>query len=146
VQDASDYPSDTLLGTWRFKYTGNWSVNGKNGWIPEYQVNEEPFTSEQLYAINSGITSNKVSAYDSHLTATNNPHSVTKSQVGLGSVINTGDSATPVSGGTTKFTTGGAYTELNKKADKVSNATNGNLAGLNASGNLTDSGFSFTIV
>ena len=146
VQDASDYPSDTLLGTWRFKYTGSWDVNGKNGWMPEYRVNEEPFTSEQLYAINSGITSNKVSSYDSHLTATNNPHSVTKSQVGLGSVINTGDSATPVSGGTTKFTTGGAYTELNKKADKVSGATNGNLAGLNASGNLTDSGFSFTIV
>lgn len=35
---------------------------------------------------------------------------ITKSDVGLGSVANTGDSATPVSGGTTKFTTGGAYT------------------------------------
>ena len=35
---------------------------------------------------------------------------VTKSDVGLGSVANTGDSATPASGGTTKFTTGGAYT------------------------------------
>ena len=42
-----------------------------------------------------------------------------KSDVGLGSVVNTGDSATPVSGGTTKFTTGGAYTELAKKADKT---------------------------
>ena len=146
VQDASDYTSETLSGTWRFKYTGNWETDGKNGWIVEYRVNEKPFTSEQLYAINSGITSTKVSSYDSHLTNKNNPHSVTKSQVGLGSVVNTGDSATPVSGGTTKFTTGGAYTELNKKADKVSGATNGNLAGLNASGNLVDSGFSFTIV
>jgi len=44
---------------------------------------------------------------------------LTKSDVGLGNVVNTGDSATPVSGGTTKFTTGGAYTELNKKVDKV---------------------------
>ena len=44
---------------------------------------------------------------------------VTKSDVGLGNVVNTGDSATPVSGGTTKFTTGGAYTELAKKADKT---------------------------
>ena len=35
---------------------------------------------------------------------------VTKSDVGLGSVVNTGDSATPVENGTTKFTTGGAYT------------------------------------
>lgn len=42
---------------------------------------------------------------------------VTKSDVGLGSVVNTGDSATPTSGGTTKFTTGGAYTELAKKVD-----------------------------
>ena len=66
-----------------------------------------------------GLTSEKVSSYDSHLTNKDNPHSVTKSQVGLGSVVNTGDSATPVSGGTTKFTTGGAYTELNKKVDKV---------------------------
>lgn len=41
---------------------------------------------------------------------------VTKNDVGLGDVVNTGDSATPVSGGTTKFTTGGAYTELAKKA------------------------------
>ena len=66
-----------------------------------------------------GLTSAKVSSYDSHLTNKDNPHSVTKSQVGLGSVVNTGDSATPVNGGTTKFTTGGAYTELNKKVDKV---------------------------
>lgn len=75
-----------------------------------------------------------------HISNTNNPHSVTASQVGLGSVVNTGDSAIPVSGGTTKFTTGGAYTELNKKADKVSGAINGNLAGLDSNGNLTDSG------
>ena len=44
---------------------------------------------------------------------------LTKSDVGLGNVVNTGDSAVPVSGGTTKFTTGGAFTELAKKVDKV---------------------------
>lgn len=55
-----------------------------------------------------------------HVNNTSNPHGVTKAQVGLGSVVNTGDSATPVSNGTTKFTTGGAYTELAKKVDKVS--------------------------
>lgn len=43
---------------------------------------------------------------------------LTKSDVDLGNVVNTGDSDTPVSGGTDKFTTGGAYTELNKKVDK----------------------------
>ena len=42
------------------------------------------------------------------------------SQVGLGNVVNTGDSATPMQDGTEKFTTGGAYTELAKKVDKVS--------------------------
>jgi len=42
--------------------------------------------------------------------------SISKTDVGLGSVVNTGDSATPEPDGTTKFTTGGAYTELAKKA------------------------------
>lgn len=63
-------------------------------------------------------------AYDHSQVTSGNPHNVTKSEVGLGSVVNTGDSATPVSGGTTKFTTGGAYTELAKKADKTSTVTN----------------------
>ena len=45
-----------------------------------------------------------------HIGNTSNPHSVTKAQVGLGNVINTGDSATPAFQGTDKFTTGGAYT------------------------------------
>ena len=119
VKNASDYTANTLSGTWRFKYGGAWETDGKNGWIPEYQVNEEPLTSEQVYAINSGITSDKVSSYDEHLIDTSNPHSVTKSQVGLGDVVNSGDSAIPIEGGTTKFTTGGAYTELAKKVDKV---------------------------
>jgi len=43
-------------GTWRFKYTGNWDVNGKAGWQTEYQVNEKPLTAAQLAALNSGIT------------------------------------------------------------------------------------------
>ena len=55
--------------------------------------------------------------------------SVSKSDVGLGSVVNTGDSATPVSGGTTKFTTGGAYTELAKKLDKPTYKTETLTAG-----------------
>lgn len=91
VQDASDYTLESLVGTWRFKYIGNWSTDGKNGWLPEYQVNEEPFTSDQLYAINSGITEDKVTSYDNHLSNTSNPHNVTASQVGLGNVNNTAD-------------------------------------------------------
>lgn len=60
VQDASDYTLETLEGTWRFKYTGKWDVDGKAGWHPEYQVNETPLTAAQLAALNSGITSGLV--------------------------------------------------------------------------------------
>lgn len=70
-------------------------------------------TSSTAYRGDRGKT-----AYDHSQLTSGNPHNVSKSDVGLGSVINTGDSATPVSGGTTKFTTGGAYTELAKKVDK----------------------------
>ena len=60
VQDASDYTLDTLDGTWRFKYSGTWSTDGKAGWLPEYQVNETPLTAAQLAALNSGITASDV--------------------------------------------------------------------------------------
>ena len=32
VQDASGYTLETLEGTWRFKYTGTWDVDGKAGY------------------------------------------------------------------------------------------------------------------
>lgn len=64
VQDASGFPvgsgEPALAGTWRFKYSGTWTTNGKNGWLPEYQVNETPLTSAQLAALNSGITDTAV--------------------------------------------------------------------------------------
>lgn len=81
--DAENYPADYVgnkkpnvndylvvrdyngEGTWRFKYIGKWEEVGKNGWKEEYQVNEKPFTSEQLASINSGITEQKVARYDS---------------------------------------------------------------------------------
>lgn len=60
VGDASAYPDQVLTGAWRFKYNGSWDNVGKNGWIPEYQINDTVFTAEQLAAINSGITANLV--------------------------------------------------------------------------------------
>lgn len=73
VGDASGYPvdagADPLAGTWRFKYTGAWAANGKNGWQPEYQVNESPMTQAQLAAINSGITAAGVSQISDNQTA-----------------------------------------------------------------------------
>jgi hypothetical protein len=43
---------------------------------------------------------------------------LSKSDVGLGNVANYSQTATPTSGSSLYFTAGGAYTELNKKADK----------------------------
>ena len=57
----------------------------------------------------------------SHTSNTSNPHKVTKSQIGLGSVINAGQTATPTSGSTSYFTAGGAYAlkqAIDKKADE----------------------------
>ena len=48
--------------------------------------------------------------------------------------------AAPTENSNKMVKSGGVYTELAKKADKVTGATNGNFAGLDASGNLTDSG------
>lgn len=64
IQNATDYdPSNT--GIWRFVYKGDWDTLGKSGWEPQYRV-EQAFTPEQLNAINSGITSQKVSNYDNY--------------------------------------------------------------------------------
>ena len=57
---------------------------------------------------------------------------ITKGDVGLGNVNNTSDADKPVSTAT--------QSALDGKADKVSSATNGNFAGLDSNGNLTDSG------
>lgn len=47
-------------GTWRYKYTGLWSEQGKSGWRAEYQVNETPLTAAQNAALNSGVTAQAV--------------------------------------------------------------------------------------
>lgn len=71
VVDASDFRvSNPLVGTWRFKYAGIWSTDGKNGWNPEYQVNETPLTAVQLAALNSGVTSGFISDTTSALNNT----------------------------------------------------------------------------
>lgn len=51
---------------WRYKYTGNWATEGKNGWEAEYMLNETPFTAAQLAALNSGITAEYVSQIDTN--------------------------------------------------------------------------------
>ena len=75
-------------------------------YVPQTPTSDDHASSKKY--VDTGV-SGVSSSLSSHTSNTSNPHSVTASQVGLGSVVNTGDSDTPVSGGTTKFTTGGAY-------------------------------------
>ena len=115
----------------RYKY-----IASTNSWVFEYDLNNSSFTSEQWLAIQSGITAVLVAklkgieegAQVNTITGVKGGNessyrtgnvNITKDNVGLGNVVNTGDSAIPTSGGTTKFTTGGAYTELAKKNDKI---------------------------
>lgn len=109
--------TDEQGNTYYDRYKATVSGSSKS-WSKEYRLNNSSFTAEQWSAITSGITSSKVSkineidgkqnaltqtqlnavnsgitdlsvqSFNSHLSATNNPHSVTKLQVGLGNVPN----------------------------------------------------------
>jgi len=35
---ATVYTTTSLVGSWRFRYVGNWTTDGKLGWNPEYQL------------------------------------------------------------------------------------------------------------
>lgn len=66
VQDASDY--DGFEGSWRFIYVGDWNTTGKSGWNSQYKVGST-FTAVQQAAIDSGITADDVSTYNSYGTS-----------------------------------------------------------------------------
>lgn len=87
VSDTPQVGVDTYK---RYKYDGS-------AWMYEYTLNNSSFTAAQWAAINAGITVQKVTDYDGHLSDTNNPHGVTKAQVGLGNVDNTSDADKPIS-------------------------------------------------
>jgi hypothetical protein len=61
---------------------------------------QDSLTTEQTNAVDSGITADKVSSYDNHIANKNNPHEVTKAQIGLGNVDNTSDINKPISSAT----------------------------------------------
>ena len=94
-------------GMWRFSYTSNsWDSDGKNGWRPEYQIeNVLPIADEQtlgiakLYQSTGTHTDGAISqkAATDHITDKNNPHEVTKAQVGLENIDNTSDLDKPIS-------------------------------------------------
>ena len=76
-----DSAGNTLFERWKYKAS-------TSAWAYEYTLNNSSFTADEWASIQSGITENQVSSYDSHLNNTSNPHSVTKAQVGLGNVGN----------------------------------------------------------
>ena len=110
---------------------GNVPNVATNDQTPTYTVASEntALTSGEKLSVAFGKIAKAISSLISHLANKSNPHGVTKAQVGLGNVVNTGDSATPTSGGITKFTTGGAYT-LKQAIDKNTTA----IATLNGTG------------
>lgn len=96
--------------SWRYIYVLD-PDSEDNGWQAQLKMNDTPFTQAQLDSINSGITknavnqitlnTNNISSVSTRLTThaedQNNPHFVTKEQVGLGNVDNTADADKPVS-------------------------------------------------
>lgn len=66
-------------------------------WDFQYVINDTPFTQEQVNAINSTATKEKIDSYSAHIINKSNPHNVTKAQVGLGNVDNTSDANKPIS-------------------------------------------------
>lgn len=59
-------------------------------------INDQTDLKDALDGLQGQITDNK-DAIDNHIADTNNPHSVTKAQVGLGNVDNTSDADKPIS-------------------------------------------------
>lgn len=96
---SEDSAGNTIYN--RYKYT---TATTPASWVFEYELNNSSFTSDQWAAINSGATTTNIgqiatntSTISGHIADKNNPHQVTKSQVGLGNVDNTSDVNKPVS-------------------------------------------------
>lgn len=95
------------------------AVNGVDLAVTDKKVNIQlstldALTDAQKAALNSGVTEDKITEYDAHVINKNNPHEVTKEQIGLGNVENTSDAEKPISTA--------AQAALDGKVDKVTSA------------------------
>lgn len=88
----TDYVSGKIKEYRRFKYSELEST-----FKYEYTLNNSSYTQEQWDAINSGITADNLNSLNNHVSNSDNPHNVTKSQVGLSNVDNTSDADKPIS-------------------------------------------------
>ena len=119
--DDSDKTTITLKsGTSATVLTAHQDITGKTDKSATVSNVSWDSTNKKITKTIDGTTSDVVTA------------ATLKTAMSLNNVDNTSDANKPISTAT--------QTALDAKADKVSNATAGNFAGLNASGNLTDSG------
>lgn len=117
-------PSTVNIDEFRcFRYDGS-------EWQYEYTLNNSSFTQEQWDAINSGINSAKVTAYDQHIANISNPHGVTKAQVGLGNVVDVPTVDQPIQGSPANITSGAVYQALLNKVDKISQTGSGYVSNI----------------
>lgn len=135
VSDASGFTGETLQGTWRFKYSGVWATDGKAGWLPEYQVNEEPLTMAQLDALNSGVTAELLATIQSDIT--NNSNSISQVQTNVTAQLATKADNVTVDSLTT--TVNSLSATVDTKADQ-SALTSGLATKLNIAQGATNSG------
>ena len=89
------------------------------------KINSDSYAASKKY-VDNAIT-NINNNLTRHSNDQNNPHAVNKSQVGLSYVVNTGDSSEPVSNGTDKFTTGGAFALKTSLETKINNLSTDNI-------------------
>ena len=93
--------------------------------IPPVVIVDQQFDAESTNAQSGTAVAEALVSVQTHMSATNNPHAVTKDQVGLGNVDNTSDATKKtdftgqIAENDTGFVTGGeAYTALSEKANK----------------------------
>lgn len=89
------------------------------------KINSDSYATSKKYVDNA--VTNVNNNLTRHSNDQNNPHAVNKSQVGLSYVVNTGDSSEPVSNGTDKFTTGGAFALKTSLETKINNLSTDNI-------------------
>lgn len=123
-----------IVGTYRFKYTGEWSVNGKAGWIPEYQVNEEPLTAAQIAALNSGATEEIINNIPTKTSQLTNDSGFLTSHQSLTNYLNKTSTANNVLQGIIQIgdansTKGNAFTHIRKQQSGYASVTGFNVNG-----------------
>lgn len=97
------------LGSGIYSYT---AVRGDQ--LASYVTNVASEINNDISALSSNL--------NAHTSNTSNPHSVTKAQVGLGNVVNAGQTASVTQSSNLYFTTGGAYNLQQSLLSSITNA------------------------